>query len=464
VSVGIERVAVGCRRPVEKTEPWLHGVLRTVAFLVIGFGKPAEAGRLDYQLGAGAYVGFTDNALGVPSGTPGSGRDGLMLGRVDAGLTLPRPFSEHRLAYAFTASAYMAQSGGKTLSNSLGWEAEFQPFTSLRLTTSVAGTQGRLTALDVAATSATGGPSAGPTGPRPASALLYASADAREGLTLDMGPHWRLLQSFVAQGFWPLEADSQRPISYSGELGVGLEREFARDGLSLNARGVAMQSSEVSSQDVVIVPRYRTYVGGGELGWRHTLTPVWSSYLAGGGMIIETPAGSRARFQPTGQVAVRAHTETSELSARAERAATPNVFAGQVFVSTRAVLTTSVVFGQRRRFELRGLGSFDRASAVGASGENLGGATVWQGRVVGSYGAPGPLLVSLEYAFTDQEANAPASSTAPVFFTFRRNLVMLGVEYKYASLPPPSGGGGARPIREAGNPAEDPRDEDTVSQ
>ncbi|MGA9656521.1 MAG: hypothetical protein WBV96_21680, partial [Polyangia bacterium] len=79
--------------------------------------QPAVADPLDYELGAGAFVGVTDNALGVPSGTPGSGGDVLVLGRLDAGLTLTRQFSEHRLVYAFTASDYLRQSGGDILSN-----------------------------------------------------------------------------------------------------------------------------------------------------------------------------------------------------------------------------------------------------------------------------------------------------------------------------------------------------------
>lgn len=466
MSVRISWVAVECpRQPTEPAKlivntsmrPRQWGKLLAVAFALASLARPAAAGGLDYQLGAGGYAGYTDNALGVPGGTPGSESDGLLLGRADAALTLTRPFSEHRLAYAFTASTYVRESGGKTLSNSLGWEAAFLPLSSLRLTTSLSATQGRLTFLDVASTSATGGASAGPTGPRPATALLYASAEARQGLTLEMGPRWRFLQSLAAQGFWPLEAGAQSPTSYSGDLGLGIERELARDGLSLNARGLAMWSSEVRSDDVVIQPEYRTYVGESELGWRHTFSPVWSDYLAGGVVLIESPAGSRPRFQPAGQAAVQARRETNELSLRVERTAVPNVFAGEIFLSTRAVLSLSAAFGGKQQFELRGLTSFDKASALGAADENLGGATVWQARVVASYGVPGPLVVSLEYSFTDQQASAPVDVAAPAFFTFRRNLVMLGLEYKYASLRPLAGAAGTRPIREAGNPAEDPR-------
>jgi hypothetical protein len=72
-----------------------------------------------------------------------------------------------------------------------------------------------------------------------------------------------------------------------------------------------------------------------------------------------------------------------------------------------------------------------------------------------TYGVPGPVLVSLEYAFTDQQAIVPASGQ-PAFLSFRRNLVMLGIEVKYASLRPLQGGA-AQAIRGAGNPAEDPR-------
>jgi hypothetical protein len=435
---------------------WRMCGLAVVVFFA-GLEQTTQAGMLDYQLGAGAFAGFTDNALGLPSGTPGSGKDGLILGRADVGLTLTRPFSEHRLAYAFTASQYIRQSGGKTLSNSLGWEAGFQPLTSLRLTTAVAATQGRLTALDVSGTTATGGPSAGPTGPRPASALLYASADARQGLSLDMGPRWRFLQALVAQGFWPLETDSGRPSSYSGQLDLGLERAFTRDGLSWNTRGLVMQSNPILTQGVETEPRHRSMVAEGDLGWRHTWTPVWSNYLAGGGMLISIPAGSTVRFQPAAQASVQARSETSELSLRVERTATPNVFAGDIFLSSRVLLTTSAAFGRTQQFELRGLGSFDKASAIGAAGENRGGATVWQARVVMTYGVPGPFLLSLEYAYTDQQADLPGSNSVPAFFSFRRNLVMLGLEVKYASLRPLAGGQGSKRIREAGNPAEDPR-------
>ena len=464
MSVRIRWVVVGLpRRPRKQRElildrthrrlrrwPWL-----AVTVLVTTIARPAAAGTVDYQLGAGAFLGFTDNALGVPNGTPGSGSDGLILGRLDAGLVLTRQFSEHRLAYAFTASRYLRQSGGDVLSNSLGWEAVFQPLTSLRITTSVAGAQGRLTSLDVASASATGGTSSGTTGPRPAAPLLYASADARQGLSADLSPRWRLLQSLTAHGFWPLEASTQLPVSYSGELGLGLERNYDRDGISLNARGVAMQSSQVSLAGTTVQPQFRGYVVEGDLGWRHTLTPVWSDYLSGGGLVIEAPAGSQARFQPAGLAELLARGETADLGLRVERTATPNVLVGDIFLSTRVVAHASAGLGQTQKLKLYGSGSFDRASVIGSSGDDRGGASVWRAQVGMTYGAPGPVLVSLEYAFTDQQAIVPASGQT-AFFSFRRNLVMLGIEVKYASLRPLQGGA-AQAIRGAGNPAEDPR-------
>ena len=81
MSVRIRWVVVGLpRRPRKQGElildrthrrlrrwPWL-----AVAVVVTTFVQPAAAGTVDYQLGAGAFIGFTDNALGVPNGTPGS--------------------------------------------------------------------------------------------------------------------------------------------------------------------------------------------------------------------------------------------------------------------------------------------------------------------------------------------------------------------------------------------------------
>jgi hypothetical protein len=119
------------------------------------------------------------------------------------------------------------------------------------------------------------------------------------------------------------------------------------------------------------------------------------------------------------------------------------------------VANASAGFGKTQKLQLRALGSFDRSSAVGSAGENRGGASVWLAQAVMTYGAPGPLLVSLEYSFTDQQAIAPACGQTPAFFSFRRNLVMLGIEVKYASLRPLLGR--APKIRVAGNPAEDPR-------
>jgi hypothetical protein len=416
---------------------------------------PAWADRLDYRVGGGAYLGVTDNALGVPNGTPGSETDGILLGRVDGGLVLRRPFSEHRVAYAFTASMYVRQSGGRTLSNSLGWESAFTPSATLRLTIAATGNQGRLSALDTASTSASGGPPAGPTGPRPAAAFLYASADVRQGLSWEFTFDWRLLQSLSVQGFWPLNSGSSSPSSYSGDLGTGIERTFLRDGLSLNLRGVAMQSSQYTAGDGTITPLRRNYTGQSDLGWRHTWTPTWSHYLSAGAMAIEAPPGSTPRFKPTAQGSVMARTETKSLAFRVERTATPNVFAGNIFVTTRGVLTASAGFGPRQEFDLRVLGSYDRASAVSQAGVDQGGATVYQARLVGTYGAPGPLYISLEYAFTDQEARIPENVARPMFFTFHRHLVMVGVEYRYSSLPPLRGA--RRAPGEAGDPAEDSR-------
>lgn len=423
--------------------------------LAATLAPPAAAGTLDYELGAGAFGGYTDNALGVPNGTPGSGSDGLILGRVDAGLNFTGRFSEHRLAYAFSASRYVLQSGGDILSNSLEWEAGYQPRAWLRLTSSLAATQGRLTDLDVASASATGGISAGLTGPRPATPLLYASAEARQGLSAELSPRWLLLQTFAVQGFWPLEADSEVPRSYTGELGLGLERNFTRDGVSLNLRGLATQSNEVRSENVVVSSRVRSYVAESDLGWRHTFSPVWSDYVSGGGMIIEFSDGSGARFQPAGLAELSARGETKEIILRVQRAAEPDVFAGGIFLSTRVLLNAAAGLGKTQKLRLRGLASFDRASAIGSTGKNQGSASVWLAEIGVSYGEPGPIVLSLEYSFTDQQASG--SGNDQYFLSFRRNLVMVGIEVKYTSLRPLLRGGGLPRIRGAGNPAEDPR-------
>jgi hypothetical protein len=196
-------------------------------------------------------------------------------------------------------------------------------------------------------------------------------------------------------------------------------------------------------------------VAGGNLGWRHTFSPLWSDYIDGGALVIDSPIGSGASFQPVGLAELLAHGETNEFSLRVERNATANVFAGEIFLSTRVVANASAGFGKTQKLQLRTLGSFDRASAVGSAGENRGGASVWLAQVVTTYGAPGPLLFSLEYSFTDQQAIAPASGQAPAFLSFRRNLVMLGIEFKYSSLRPLLGR--APRIRAAGDAAEDPR-------
>jgi len=458
VSVRIGWVVVPTpRRPRTQERSVLDGTRRRrwhlVAFAATAatLPRPAAAGSLDYQLGAGAYVGYTDNALGVPKGSPGSASDGLILGRADLGLSLTRQFSEHRLVYAFTASRYMRQSGGDILANSLGWEAGFQPLTSLRLTSSLAATQGRLTSLDVSSSSASGGTTTGPTGPRPTAPLLYASADARQGLSAELSARWRLLQSLVIQGFWPLGANPQRPSSYAGDIGLGLERSYVRDGISLNAHGMAMQSNQVTD----VQPQYRSVVVESDVGWRHTFSPVWSHYISGGAVMIDSPAGSAVRFQPAGLAELAARLETNDFSLRAQRTAVPNVYAGDIFLSTRVMANASAGFGKTQKLQLRAFASFDRASAIGPVGENRGGATVWLAQAVLTYGAPGPILVSLEYAFTDQQAIAPGDGQPQTYFSFRRNLVMLGIEFKYTSLRPLLGGG--QKIRGAGNPAEDPR-------
>jgi len=462
VSVRFRSVVVGTpRRPRSKIELVLERTrgrrwnpLAVVASIAV-LAPAAQAGSLDYQLGAGVYAGFTDNALGVPNGSPGSGSDGIVLGRADLALSLTRQFSEHRLAYAFSGSRYVRQSGGDILSNSLVWEAAFQPLTSLRLTSSLGASQGRLTSLDVSSSSASGGTTTGPTGPRPAQAMLYVSADAREGMNVELSPRWRILQSLTAQGFWPTEPNTQRPSSYSGDVGLGLERSFARDGVSLDVRGLALQSNQVNANGVMIQPQLRSVVGESDLGWRHTWTPVWSHYISGGALIIDSPTGSGAQFQPAGLAELSARRESNEFSLRVQRGVTPNVFAGDVFLSTRVLANASAGFGKTQKLQLRAFASFDRASALGNGGENRGGATVWLAQAVLSYGAPGPLVVSLEYSFTDQQAIAPANGQAQSFFSFRRNLVMVGIEFRYASLRPLMGG--TPRIRGAGNPAEDPR-------
>jgi hypothetical protein len=263
------------------------------------------------------------------------------------------------------------------------------------------------------------------------------------------------LQTFAVQGFWPLEADSEVPRSYTGELGLGLERNFTRDGVSLNLRGLATQSNEVRSENVVVSSRVRSYVAESDLGWRHTFSPVWSDYVSGGGMIIEFSDGSGARFQPAGLAELSARGETKEIILRVQRAAEPDVFAGGIFLSTRVLLNAAAGLGKTQKLRLRGLASFDRASAIGSAGENQGSASVWLAEIGVSYGEPGPIVLSLEYSFTDQQASG--SGNDQYFLSFRRNLVMVGIEVKYTSLRPLLRGGGLPRIRGAGNPAEDPR-------
>lgn len=415
---------------------------QALAIAVLLLLKPIPCFALDYEVGGRVSVGVTDNALAAPEGTPGSGTDALINLRGEAAVVWLRKYMEHKLGYLVSLDTYLQSSGGETLANALRWQASYSPLRWLHVSTDFTATEGTLSSVDTVSSSGQAGIFSMPSGPRPAAPLRYLTLDGRQGSTFTLNPDWRLFQGSSGQAFWPLESDSRRPDSQSGDGSLGLERSFERSGVSVSGHGSITRAPEVRVDDVVVSPYRRGEVVEGLLGWRQTYSPVWSSFAAAGALAAWVPSGSQVRWKPSGRFDIHAVDHGRELVLSGSRTANADVYVGDIFLGTHAGVTAGQLLDGPRRYGFHLVGTFDWAQALGRDGADRGSAKIWQVRSILSFIIKRPIRLTIEYSFTDQRATLPAQpdpTIEPPFRSFRRNLVLVGAEIRYSTFPAPDG-------------------------
>jgi hypothetical protein len=236
---------------------------------------PARA-DLVYELSPSAGAGASDNV----SATGQHYGDTFTLLGGNARLLYNGLRVTHALSYGLLYSKYMQGRYPDTLANSLSWQSTITPSPLWTLHLGAAGTLARSSGIDVA--------NAGTFIPESvvAGSAHYLTTNATQGLELNPSARWKFIETLNAGYVRYLDyaingMPAPLPRTVVVTLGTRGEREVGRDAFSGEV-DAASTSTTYEANGAATRPGGQWVIGRALAGWRHLLSPVWSTSLQAG--------------------------------------------------------------------------------------------------------------------------------------------------------------------------------------
>ncbi len=425
-----------------------HGLALALLSGTMVWVAPGTIGaQTTFRATAAVSAGASDNPLSAPEGSAAARSDAFFLTQAGFIATTSWARGHQALSYGLTSSLYAVNTQGNAIANRLAWNGAALLSTDARLELEAGLVHERLSSTDPRSATLDPTPGARPSGP-----AQYVRAFAREGLTWDVTPRWRVSQALGADGFVPLEDRPGLQRGAAATTTLGLSRQWARD-----SAGVQAQAGYTWSQDVGATPGQPPAASSSGKSlfaqltalWRRALNVFWSSEVGAGVLVVLPRGGGDAAFGPAGRAALAYTRAGLQAGLEYSHTAQPNVFLGDSLVVDAIALRASHAFGPWERFVLSASGGFQRGRTVTAM--MPASVDVWYAVAAASVrpSPTGPLELSLQYQYRDQRGDqsaTPGSTTA----SFRRNMVILTLS---ASLPnrdgppPPTATPAATPAR-----------------
>jgi hypothetical protein len=325
--------------------PWL-------VLLALGVSGAARAGTA-WEATYNAQAGYTDNATVTTDTATGATTalpSAFFTLSPGIGFTFENPRVTQRASYVFTANLFAdTASGANSSSHQLNYVAgvAISPMSDLLFNLGAGLMQSNTASLDA-------GVGRGITGAVAGGDARFANITASLGLSHDVSPLWRVVESLGTNVFAPI-SDDPGSSSFQGTITLGLEREFESNRLFFGALGGTswIEAPAGGGDDAT------QYSVGVNTRWTHELARNWQSELGIGGLYA-TLASDTSQFAllPTGDAALSWRDgDGHQVDLSYTRGATLNPLVAEIFATddvslrgalplfyTRLVLAASVSY------------------------------------------------------------------------------------------------------------------------
>ena len=403
--------------------------LQCMAFAAVlcGMARQGHA-QVEYRLTAGSTLGATDNSRAQTVGTDAKQADGFLMARAGAQLGYLGQLVRYHGAYAFGATTWARGTQSTSLTHSLNLASEIQTSTSSQTTLGAGATLGQLSLVDAIGTT-----NPQTVGTRPAGTQTFMTVEAREAFLWQFAAMWRLDQTLEGRLYLPVGDNSGSAQNRILTHGLGIARLWLRDQAGLRTRVGVIETRGSAPVGQTVIPGRESEFAEALLGWRHSLTPDWTSDLAAGAFVVRIP-DSGMHPAAAGLVSVSYQREGQALELRAARTAEPNGYLGTMLERSLVSLTAGLTIGRWQALRLDTTASFEHDSSPGTASGTAPTANFLFFQAGARY-LPGDMFMyRLQYTFRDQLSSGAAPGTSP-FAAFRQQMVLLTVEVHYPTGP-----------------------------
>ena len=338
----------------------------------------------------------------------------------------------HVLSYGLAYSKYMQKRYPDTLSNSLSWLSTITPSPLWTLNLGANGTVARSSGIDVA--------NAGTFIPESvvAGSSHYLTTNATEVLELRPSARWKYNEGLTATYLRYLDTTvndmngmpAPLPRTIVVSLALRGEREVGRDAFNGEV-DLANSSTTYETNGAMPRPEGQFLIGRALAGWRHDLSPVWSTSLqAGPAISYQVRPQGTAVLSPAVIASLNYNRVPWFASLTVTQTPAANAFLGAAILSDQAIARLAVPLTRSERLVASAFGGYVYARIAGTDGsltraydQLLGGASM-------GYKFPKvPLSAVASYSVVSQRGGmAPGFTVSSlayqyVFVTLRSDLV-----------------------------------------
>jgi len=400
--------------------------------LALGFGlaaarvlaAPAARADLAYELSPAATVGASDNvyANGVRRDDQFSTVSGAMRLRYTGAL------ATHVLGYTLSYSKYVQKTFPDTLSNTVSWLSTFTPSASWSLRAGALGTLSRASGLD----------NANPATATPDTVIagqsLFLTTTATQSLDVTPSPRWNYGElltvgylRYLDQMFMGMQGLLPRTVYAS--LGLHAERVVGREGFTLAADINDSSTTYAGAGAANMRPTGQWIFGRALVGWRHELSPAWSTWLQAGPSVMYLIDSGNGVLAPAGIAALNYTSVPWFASLTAEQTPTANPFLGSAILADNVIARLAIPLTRNDRVVAGGFGGYSYARIADTNGHFARAYDAFVGGLTMAYRFPKmPLVAMASYTVTSQRGGDVPGFMIPdrgyqyVFLTLRGDL------------------------------------------
>jgi hypothetical protein len=408
---------------------------------IAGVVAPGGAARADviYELAPTIGAGATDNAAVTAMGQVQSSSSFSYMGG-SARLRYRGALVEHALGYTLTYTRFLLENGPDAMSHSLAWVTSVTLSATWRLQLTASGRLLRSSGVDPANPAAVV-PMAGVAG-----SVLYANATASQQLSytpdakrtftevLTVG-HLRYLESMINGMVVP------RPNTTLVSLALSGSRLVGRETLLLDLLATDMFSQFDSTVTVDPSRRGHTLFVSLLGGWRHDLSPTWSTTLQAGPSMI-------ARFDGNGVIAPSAiatlgYNHVPWYAALiAAQTAMPNPYLGEALIADQLLARAALPLTRSERVFVGAFGGYVYARVANgeAQVDRLYDAFIGGASLTVRF-PKAPLALAATYSVQSQRGSALPGRSEIADFGRQYVLISLRADLSWGPGTPPLFGG-----------------------